>query len=158
MSQTPAALPALDRFYTTLRRSPVVRTPGGPIGGVCAGLAKRLDLSVTVVRIAVVILALLGPAVTLYLLAWLLLPDAGGSIRLERALRRSEGSSIALLVVTVLALLSDLGVRSRGGFGWLSLVLIAAVAWAFYRAGSRPVTTPGAPPTPSDPAPPVAPR
>lgn len=157
MSQTPA-VPALDRFFTTLRRSPVVRSPSGRVSGVCAGVAARLDISVTVVRVATVVLAILGPAVAIYLLAWLLLPASTGGIRLERALRQSEGSSIVLLVVTVLLLVSDLGVHARGGLGWLSIVLIAAIAWGFYRAGSRPATTPTAPPAPHDPVPPVVPR
>lgn len=144
----PAPVSTLDRFFVTLRRSPVVRSPRGRIGGVCAGLAERLDLSVTVVRVAVVVLAVLGPAVALYLVAWLLLPDGTGSVQLERAVRKGEGSAVALLVVTVLVLVSDTGVHAR--VGWLSLVLVAALVWAFFRAGSRPATTGAADLPPSD--------
>lgn len=140
MTQTPAPVSALDRFFATLRRSPVVRSPRGRIGGVCAGLAERLDLSVVVVRVAVVVLAVLGPAVALYLVAWLLLPDSTGGLRVERALRRGDGSSVALLIVTAFVLVSDAGLHAR--VGWLSLVLVAALVWAFYRAGSRPTPTP----------------
>ena len=57
----------------------------------------------------------------------------------ERALRQGDGSSVALLVVTVLVLVSDAGLHAR--VGWLSLVLVAALVWAFYRAGSRPTPT-----------------
>jgi len=148
MTQTPAPVSALDRFFVSLRRSPVVRSPRGRIGGVCAGLAERLDLSVTTVRIAVVVLAVLGPAGALYLVAWLLLPDASGSIRLERALRQGDGSSVALLVVTVLVLISDTGIHAR--MGWLSLVLVAALIWAVFRAGSRPAGGAVVSPPPSD--------
>ncbi len=134
---TPAVPPSsLDRFFVTLRRSTVTRSPQGIVGGVCAGLAERLDLSTKVVRVVAVVLALLGPAVGLYLLAWLLLPDHQGRLHLERALRGGETTSIVLLVVTVLAVVGDTGVHAR--VGWLSLVIVGVGVWAVTRASSRP--------------------
>lgn len=135
MTTTPTPLPALDRFYRSLRRSPVTRSPQRAIAGVCSGAAERLGLSTTVVRVATVVLAILGPAVAVYFLAWLLLPDSQGHIRLERALRGGDTSSIVLLVATIVVILPDAGVHAR--FGWFSLVLVAAVAWVFYQGGLR---------------------
>ncbi|MEP7331283.1 MAG: PspC domain-containing protein [Terracoccus sp.] len=135
MTTTPTPLPALDRFFTSLRRSPVTRSPQRAIAGVCSGVAERLDLSTAVVRVTTVVLAILGPAVAIYFLAWLLLPDSQGRIRLERALRGGDTSSIVLLVATIVVILPDAGVHAR--IGWLSIVLLAAVAWVFYQGGSR---------------------
>ncbi|MEO5983518.1 MAG: PspC domain-containing protein [Pedococcus sp.] len=135
MTTTPTPLPALDRFFSSLRRSPVTRSPQRAIAGVCAGVAERLGLSTLVVRVATVVLALLGPAIAIYFLAWLLLPDSQGRIRLERALRGGDTWSVVLLVATIVVILPDAGAHAR--IGWLSLVLVAAVAWVFYQAGSR---------------------
>lgn len=45
------------------------------IGGVCAGIARRYDLSVTGLRLAFVISTILpGPQILAYLLLWLLIP------------------------------------------------------------------------------------
>ena len=72
------------------------RVPGdGRIAGVCAGIARYLDVDVTLVRLAWVILsiipgALIGGALA-YLAAWLLMPvtwepvAAGGGRRLTRS-------------------------------------------------------------------------
>ena len=153
MTTTPTPLPALDRFFTSLRRSPVTRSPQRAIGGVCSGVAERLGLSTVVVRVATVVLAILGPAVAIYFLAWLLLPDSQGRIRLERALRGGDTSSIVLLVATIVVILPDAGVHAR--IGWLSIVLVAAVAWVFYQGGSRGprhgATSTDSPPPPAGP-------
>jgi phage shock protein PspC (stress-responsive transcriptional regulator) len=63
-----------DRPTRLLRRCPHHRM----IAGVAAGLADYLDVDPTVVRIALVVLGLLGGiAVPLYLAAWLLIPEEG---------------------------------------------------------------------------------
>lgn len=125
----PASTPALDRFFTTLRRSPVNRSENRVIAGVCAGIAERLGVSTTIVRVATLVLAILGPALLVYLGAWLLLPDPQGRIRLERAVRGGEGSSMLLLIVTALAVLPDLFGRNAGlhHVGPWPLIAIAAV-------------------------------
>ena len=59
---------------TRLRRSVNGRT----FGGVAAGLATFFDLHVTHVRIAFVVLALLGGAgLPIYLAGWALIPEEG---------------------------------------------------------------------------------
>ena len=50
---------------------------GRMIAGVCAGLAERFDVSVTVLRLAFVIGALFsgfGPALILYVVLWVIMP------------------------------------------------------------------------------------
>jgi len=60
---------------------PLYRAREGQIlGGVAAGLARYLDLDVSLVRIVIVVLALIGGVgVPLYLAAWLLIPEEGTS-------------------------------------------------------------------------------
>ncbi len=43
---------------------------GRVIGGVCAALARRLELDVTLVRAAAVVLGLLGVGLVLYVVGW----------------------------------------------------------------------------------------
>lgn len=139
MTTAPTSPPApvLDRFFTLLRRSPVTRSRDRVLAGVCAAVADRLGVSVTAVRVGTVLLAILGPAVALYLAAWLLLPDSQGRIRLERAVREGHRSSLVLLVVTVLAALSDLGLHARTG--WLAVLVVGVllVAKVALGRGSR---------------------
>jgi phage shock protein PspC (stress-responsive transcriptional regulator) len=123
--------PALDRFFETLRRSTVTRSNNRVIAGVCGGIAERFGLSAAIVRVAAVALVFFGPGLVLYFVAWLLLPAADGSIRLERALRQGDGGSIFLLVVTALAVIPDAVWNPH--FGWFPLVLLGAIAYLVYR-------------------------
>ena len=46
------------------------------IGGVCAGLARRFDLSPTLVRVLFVVSCLLpGPQILLYIALWIVVPS-----------------------------------------------------------------------------------
>jgi phage shock protein PspC (stress-responsive transcriptional regulator) len=179
MTTTPgsAPTPALDRFFATLRRSPVKRSQDGVVAGVGAGVADRVGVSRSVIRVAIVALALLGPGVVLYLLAWLLIPDAQARIRLEGAIRGGQGSSMVLLVVTALSFFSTLfggawqlgpgrpgmpGMYGNGTGLWLVLVLavIAAIGvrkgWFSGRHGrGRLPQHDQTPPPPVPPAPPA---
>ncbi len=48
------------------------------LAGVAAGLARYLDVDVTIVRIALAVLAVVGGiGVPLYLIGWLLMPEDG---------------------------------------------------------------------------------
>ncbi len=49
---------------------------GKLIAGVCAGLAARFGISVTLVRIIFVIFAVTGAGELVYLLLWVLVPKA----------------------------------------------------------------------------------
>ena len=63
---------------------------GKVIAGVCAGLADFLRVDVTLVRLAVVLLSLLGGGgVLAYLVAWLIIPEEGATQSIaERMLGR----------------------------------------------------------------------
>jgi len=96
--------PAQSRFFGWLRSIGVFRQPGW-IGGVCAGIAARLGIDPIIVRGIFVVAAVLGgPAILLYALAWLLLPDAtvhddaGGKIHLEQVLRGHFESPVAAIL------------------------------------------------------------
>ena len=63
-------------------------------GGVCAGLAEYTGVDVALFRLGAIALALLGGAgITLYLAAWLLIPNAVPSARSASAYGR-HGTSI----------------------------------------------------------------
>lgn len=110
------------------------------LAGVCAGIAERFRLDVTLVRIAAVVLALLsGAGVVAYVAAWLLTPsDDGGPAPLQpdsrlagavrtrggRLLRR--GPAVALIV---LAAFLVVGLLRHLWFGIpIGLVLVASLA------------------------------
>jgi phage shock protein C len=73
----PAAAPPppAPRPRFTLRRSRAERM----IGGVCGGLAESLDVDVTLLRLGLVALTVLGAGigVVFYVAAWILAPQAG---------------------------------------------------------------------------------
>lgn len=181
MTTTPASTPTpgttgtpvLDRFFATLHRSPVIRSQDRVIAGVSAGIADRLGVSRAIVRVGMVLLALLGPGVLLYLLAWLMLPDSQGRVRLERAVRGGEGGSIVLLVITGLSFFGELfgdrwdgpggpGMHGHSAGIWPLLVVagVALIGWKkgwFTRHQGRSTGSPMTPPA-SPPASPPAPQ
>lgn len=67
------------------------------IAGVCAGLAERFDVSVTVLRLAFVIGALFsgfGPAVILYVVLWVIMPLEPERSDLEREISSGWGGDV----------------------------------------------------------------
>lgn len=74
----------MEKFFGIIRRTNLRRGSNRWVAGVCSGLAAQLGVSPTFARIVFLLLAVFpGPAVTFYLWAWLLLPDASGKIILE---------------------------------------------------------------------------
>ena len=58
-------------------RSKLRRSKNNMIAGVCAGIAEYLDLDVTLVRVAYVLLSCLSvgfPGVLIYLILWMVMP------------------------------------------------------------------------------------
>lgn len=137
---------ALDRFFAKVRDLGIVRRSDDRwLSGSCAGIAAHFGVDPLLVRAVVVGLAVLGGlGVTLYLLAWALLPDGSGRIRAEDGIRDGDAGGIALLVVVALGLLPH-------GTGWAApffvLLAVAAVVWGVAalngQRGSASVATPG---------------
>ncbi|GAA2473025.1 PspC domain-containing protein [Terrabacter carboxydivorans] len=127
----------LDGLYTALRRPGVVRQSNGRwFAGVAAGVARWLGVDPLVVRAGFILFSIFfGMGLALYLVLWLLMPDERGEIHLERALKHGEGSSIFLLVITVMAVLGGgpwWGGDSRG-FRFFGFVLLVVGAWWFLK-------------------------
>jgi phage shock protein PspC (stress-responsive transcriptional regulator) len=70
---------------TTLPTEWTRKQEGRMIAGVCAGLAEHFDVSVTVLRLAFAIAALLGfgTAIILYVILWVVMPVEEGPPLLE---------------------------------------------------------------------------
>ncbi|HEX9088748.1 MAG TPA: PspC domain-containing protein [Arthrobacter sp.] len=74
----------MEKFFSTVRGLGLKRGPQRWLGGVCGGIAAKLNVDVAFVRIAFLLIGLLpGPAFVFYLVAWLLLPDQQNAIILE---------------------------------------------------------------------------
>lgn len=79
----------MDKFFSIVRGFGLKRGPERWLGGVCGGIAAKLNVDVAFVRIAFLVFSLLpGPAVVFYLAAWLVLPDQRNSIPLQNFLER----------------------------------------------------------------------
>ena len=150
-----APVNALDKFFDGLRRLGVRRRARDKwIGGVCSGIADRLGVDPVIVRAVAVLLVLLGGVgVSAYLVAWLLLPDEGGSIMAERALRHGEGRAVVLLVVTGFAVFSGFpwwfSHNGVWNFPWGLVLLGGLIWWVVSRSREgRPLVPPPATPTP----------
>ena len=79
----------MEKFFSTVRGLGLKRGPQRWVGGVCGGIAAKLNVDVAYVRIGYLLFALIpGPAFVLYLAAWLLLPDQRNAIILESFLQQ----------------------------------------------------------------------
>ncbi|RPF27594.1 PspC domain-containing protein [Georgenia muralis] len=155
--QNPPAGAAESSFFTSLRRTGVWRGQDRWIGGVAAGVARRLDIDPLLVRGVLVVLTLFGGlGMLLYGLAWALLPEeSDGRIHLQEALRGNVDAALAGALAFVILGLARPGAwwagwDERGGVFWplfglglLALIVLGVVALA--RRGSRrpAVGTPG---------------
>ncbi|MFB4308423.1 PspC domain-containing protein [Actinomadura sp. GTD37] len=50
---------------------------GRMVSGVSAGAARYLDIDVNIVRLGFAVLAVFGPGIPIYILAWILIPEEG---------------------------------------------------------------------------------
>jgi phage shock protein PspC (stress-responsive transcriptional regulator) len=122
----------LDKIFAALRGTGIRRrTDDKWIAGVCSGLADRLGVDPVIVRVGLVVLTLLGGVgVTLYLVAWALLPNDRDQIAAERALRDGDGGSIVLLIFAAFALFGGSWWSHDSGWGFpFGLVLTGALVW-----------------------------
>lgn len=82
----------MDKFFSIVRGVGLKRGPQRWMGGVCGGIAARLNVDVAYVRIGYLLFALIpGPAFVFYLAAWLILPDQRNAIILESFLEKRAG-------------------------------------------------------------------
>lgn len=124
------------------RVRPLRRLPRqGHVGGVCAGLAEYFVVDPIIVRIAAVILAISGPGIPAYVLAWIFVPKAEGASaptagpEQGRADRGAQAFGIVLLVVAASTLLGGWWSPARQ---WLfPLGLIALGTWLLLRRTDR---------------------
>lgn len=105
------------------------------IAGVCAGLARYLDVDATVVRVVTVaLLAFGGFGAFLYLAAWLLVPEQGaarpllGPIDQRRTVQAAAIVTLAIACVALLGAWWDVGFWFGGGPLFL-VICAAAVLW-----------------------------
>jgi phage shock protein PspC (stress-responsive transcriptional regulator) len=79
----------MEKFYSIVRGLGLKRGPQRWLGGVCGGIAEKLNVDVAFVRIGFLLFCLLpGPAIVFYLAAWLILPDQNNTIPLESVLEK----------------------------------------------------------------------
>ena len=110
------------------------------IAGVCGGVGTRLGIDATIVRIAFVALALAWVGVPLYLVGWILLPQAAAptdgtepadaALPARTAARRAAG--MALIVVGTVLLVRHLGVALPDTVIWPALCVafgLGIVVW-----------------------------
>ena len=109
----------------------------GPLGGVCAGISEYTDVDPNLVRLGAIVLAVMGPGIPAYILAWIFIPEADGTTVAPRRAGRtgsrwSEALGIGLIIVAISVLWGDWWFPGRG---WLlPLGLIAFGVWLLFRA------------------------
>jgi phage shock protein PspC (stress-responsive transcriptional regulator) len=135
--RTTDAPTGLDKIFSALRGIGVRRrTDDKWIGGVSSGLADRLGVDPVIVRVGLVVLSLLwGFGITVYLAAWVLLPNDKNEIVAERAIRDGDGGSVVLLIFAAFALFGALtwSGDTHLAFPFLMVPLIAFVWWLTHR-------------------------
>ena len=125
-------------------------TSAAVAGGVIAGLATRLGMDVTMLRVAFVVVVIVtgGLALAAYAVAWLLMPadDRGSGPRTSpRLVRRRPrrgwrlGAGVGLLTLSALLVFRELGIWWSDALVW-PLVLAVAGAALIWRqlTASRP--------------------
>ncbi len=125
----------------TLARDPA----HGMLGGVCAGIGRRVGVDPLVLRAVFVLASVAGGAgVAIYVLAWAALPEAPGADGAERRRRLSSAdprslqvaAGIGLLVLAVLLVFRAWGFWVGDGLVW-PVVLVTSGAALVWRQSQR---------------------
>lgn len=118
------------------------------LGGVCAGLARRLDVDVKIVRILAAMIAGLGGAgVAMYGLAWAVMPVAPESRgRARRAGAWREAVLIVFGAVSLVWLMRYLGLGLAQSILWPAVVGICGLALVWRQPAGVPEESPAAAP------------
>jgi phage shock protein PspC (stress-responsive transcriptional regulator) len=123
----------LDKIFAALRGIGVRRRSDDKwIGGVCSGLADRLGVDPVIVRAGFVLLSILGGVgITVYLVAWTLLPNDKDEIAAQRAFRDGDVGAVVLLTITAFAVFggSLWSHQASWAFPFLLVPLGLAVWW-----------------------------
>ena len=134
---TGSATPSV-RAAGPLRRDPQARI----LGGVCAGLARRLDVDPLLVRVAFVVTALAGGlGLVLYALGWVAIPvdehaPAAGSARVRSGRGSMEVAlGVGFLLLSVLLGFRELGLWFSDAVVWPT-VLVASGAALLWRTSA----------------------
>jgi signal transduction histidine kinase len=136
---------------------PLRRDPAhGVVGGVCAGLGRRLGIDPIILRVLFVVAAAAGGSgIAVYLLAWVAIPAEGeDSTPVTRLAGRRDtwlvAGGIVMLALSVLLLLRQWGIWFSDAFVWPVLLVAAGAALIWRQAGTR-SEVPPAPPVPAQP-------
>ncbi|NHA68510.1 PspC domain-containing protein [Phycicoccus flavus] len=134
---------ALDDLFSRLRGLGLRRdTDRRWFGGVCSGIAARVDVDPLLIRAAAIALTIAGGfGIALYLVLWFVLPDRHDRVLAERALRQGEAWPVVLGVAAGLFVVGGLASVGFGNDGigsslWIVLP-VALVVW-FLATRSRP--------------------
>lgn len=131
--------PPRPPFGTPRPRQLRRRPDQGPIAGVCAGVAEYFAIDPVIVRIAAVVLALSGPGLVAYVLAWIFVPEAPRSepaapFTGKPSDRRDRGAQIFGIVLLAVSLSILWGGWWSPARRWvLPLGLMALGAWLLLR-------------------------
>jgi signal transduction histidine kinase/phage shock protein PspC (stress-responsive transcriptional regulator) len=120
-------------------RAPALKRDGarGVLGGVCAGIARRLGIDPLPVRVVALVLSLAGGiGVPLYLLGWAAMPADGAAPGTGRS-RRSAievALGVGLLAIALLLTMRGLGLWISDAITW-PLALVAGGVALVWRGG-----------------------
>ncbi|MFJ9370200.1 PspC domain-containing protein [Nocardia sp. NPDC101769] len=135
-----------DQLHDLWRTRPMRFPKDGPLAGVAVGFGRRYDVDPVLVRVAFVVSALFGGAgIVLYLLGWLLLPQAGDQSSPAESLfgrgQSSQNSSRTIVLMVALGIavstMGPVGV-GLGGSGVISFALMLAGWWLLYQRQTQP--------------------
>lgn len=101
------------------QRRRITRSTDRKVAGVCAGIAEYLDVDPTLVRLAVVVMALAGvPWIVLaYVVLWIVLPESDGTPVVAASTGSPDSRNLLLVVIGVLVILALAG-SMRIGWWW----------------------------------------
>ncbi|MFX0580480.1 PspC domain-containing protein [Nocardia nepalensis] len=135
-----------DQLHQMWQTRPVRLPRQGPIAGVAAGFGQRYSIDPVLIRVALVVSTIFGGAgIVLYLLAWLLLSEAGDQSSAAESLfgkgnsSQSQTKTIVLIVALAIAV-STMGPVGVGlaGSGLISMALMLAGWWMLHMRTPQP--------------------
>ncbi|MBD7995129.1 PspC domain-containing protein [Arthrobacter sp. Sa2CUA1] len=135
-----------NSFFAWVRQLGIRRSPQRWIGGVAGGIAQRTGLDPTLVRGLVILLSLFGVGVVFYGVAWALLPEPGGRIHLDEAIRGTWSSGMTGALTFSILGFGAPGLTFWAEDGWLNGIfwglfwiaaIILCVYWATTRSNTR---------------------